>query len=124
MQVRHIDFKFLLKSDDDTFVCVKRLAAFLHEQPREVRDSIYAGVPTACNLRTNPNKKVRCRSYGSSLRTFYTGMPTSQRTRGTYRSTERQRDGVWYALSQSRSITKGVRDVGRGLAACTSFRTA
>lgn len=51
-------FKYLLKSDDDTLVCMKRLAAFLHEQPEETRDKIYAGVPTACNLPTNPNRYV------------------------------------------------------------------
>ncbi|CAM9145195.1 unnamed protein product, partial [Hapterophycus canaliculatus] len=53
--VRHIDFKFLLKADDDTFVCVERLAGFLHDQPEENKDKIYAGVPTACSS-TNPSK--------------------------------------------------------------------
>ncbi|CBJ27625.1 beta-1,3-n-acetylglucosaminyltransferase, putative [Ectocarpus siliculosus] len=56
--VRHIDFKFLLKADDDTFVCVERLANFLHNQPEESKDKIYAGVPTACNSPANPSVKV------------------------------------------------------------------
>ncbi|CAN0055017.1 unnamed protein product, partial [Ectocarpus fasciculatus] len=56
--VRHIDFKFLLKADDDTFVCVERLANFLHNQPEESKDKIYAGVPTACNSPANPSVNV------------------------------------------------------------------
>eukprot|EP00752_Nemacystus_decipiens_P006800 g6105.t1 len=52
--VRHIDFKFLLKADDDTFVCVQRLANFLHNQPEESKDKLYAGVPTSCNAPTSP----------------------------------------------------------------------
>lgn len=57
-KVRHLDFKYLLKADDDTFVCVRRLAMFLHAQPDAIKDKIYAGVPTACNLPSNPNKHV------------------------------------------------------------------
>eukprot|EP00903_Cladosiphon_okamuranus_P012084 g11343.t2 len=52
-EVRHIDFKFLLKADDDTFVCVERLAKFLHNQPEESKDKLYAGVPTFCKAETN-----------------------------------------------------------------------
>lgn len=59
LKVRHVDFKFLLKADDDTFVCVQRLADFLHDQPEESKDKIYAGVPTACYSPSNPSKKVR-----------------------------------------------------------------
>lgn len=53
-----MDFRYLLKADDDSFVCVNRVASFLHDQPEQVKERIYAGVPTACNLRTNPNKHV------------------------------------------------------------------
>lgn len=59
LKVRHIDFKFLLKADDDTFVCVERLANFLHDQPEETKDRLYAGVPTYCNDPTHLPKDVR-----------------------------------------------------------------
>lgn len=58
-KVRHVSFKYLLKADDDTFVCMQRLATFLHDQPEESKDKIFAGVPTACNLPTNPSIHVR-----------------------------------------------------------------
>lgn len=54
-QVKHINFKYLLKADDDTFVCVRRVANFLLKQPPQKKDKIFAGVPTACNLPTNPH---------------------------------------------------------------------
>lgn len=54
-----MDFKFLLKADDDTFVCVERLANFLHDQPEESKDKLYAGVPTSCNSPSNPSRNVR-----------------------------------------------------------------
>ncbi|CAM9729749.1 unnamed protein product, partial [Laminaria digitata] len=56
--VRHVSFKYLLKADDDTFICIKRVATFLHDQPEASKDKIYAGVPTACNVPTNPNRHV------------------------------------------------------------------
>ncbi|CAM9562688.1 unnamed protein product, partial [Choristocarpus tenellus] len=56
--VKHFDFKYLLKGDDDTFVCLKRIATFLHDQPKHVQPKLYAGVPTACNLPTNPNDQA------------------------------------------------------------------
>lgn len=67
-KVRHIDFKYLLKADDDTFVCVQRLANFLHDQPEESKDKIYAGVPTACNSPSNPSKKVSGRNASRIVR--------------------------------------------------------
>lgn len=54
-----MSFKYLLKADDDTFICIKRVATFLHDQPEASKDKIYAGVPTACNVPTNPNRHVR-----------------------------------------------------------------
>lgn len=59
VQVRHISFKYLLKADDDSFVCVQRVATFLHDQPDELKYKIYAGVPTFCNLYTGEYKHVR-----------------------------------------------------------------
>ncbi|CAM9733993.1 unnamed protein product, partial [Discosporangium mesarthrocarpum] len=56
--VKHFDFKYLLKADDDTFVCLQRIAAFLLRQPVHVQPRLYAGVPTACKLATNPNNQV------------------------------------------------------------------
>ena len=72
--MRHIDFKFLLKADDDTFVCVERLANFLHNQPEGNKDKLYAGVPTSCNAPSNPRRNVR----GG---------------RGSERETQRKREG-------------------------------
>lgn len=70
-QVRHFDFQYLLKADDDSFVCLTRIASMLHDLDPEIADKIYAGVPTACNQDTNPDywvsknpgwKKSRCNS--------------------------------------------------------------
>lgn len=57
--MRHFDFQYLLKADDDTFVCLTRIASMLHDLDPEVADKIYAGVPTACNQDTNPDYWVR-----------------------------------------------------------------
>ncbi|CAN0444807.1 unnamed protein product, partial [Laminaria digitata] len=57
--VRHFDFKFLLKADDDSFVCLARIASMLHDLDPAVTDKVYAGVPTACNQTTNPDYWVR-----------------------------------------------------------------
>ena len=73
-KVRHIDFKFLLKADDDTFVCVERLANFLHNQPEESKDKLYAGVPTSCNAPSNPARNVRARDVGKKRCTELVGM--------------------------------------------------
>ncbi|CAM9998220.1 unnamed protein product, partial [Discosporangium mesarthrocarpum] len=51
--VKHFEFKYLLKSDDDTFVCLSRVANLLYTQPLEVQPRLYAGVPTACNQASN-----------------------------------------------------------------------
>ena len=59
LQVRHFDFKFLLKADDDSFVCLARIASMLHDLDPAVTDKVYAGVPTACNQTTNPDYWVR-----------------------------------------------------------------
>lgn len=59
LQVRHFDFKFLLKADDDSFVCLARIASMLHDLDPAVTDKVYAGVPTACNQATNPDYWVR-----------------------------------------------------------------
>ncbi|CAM9135253.1 unnamed protein product [Ectocarpus sp. 6 AP-2014] len=53
--VRHFDFEFLLKADDDSFVCLTRIASMLHDLDPEIRGKVYAGVPTACNQSTNPD---------------------------------------------------------------------
>lgn len=57
--MRHFDFKYLLKADDDTFVCLARIASMLHDLPPEIGDRVYAGVPTACNHPDNPDYWVR-----------------------------------------------------------------
>ena len=59
LQVRHFDFEFLLKADDDSFVCLTRIASMLHDLDPAVTDKVYAGVPTACNQTTNPDYWVR-----------------------------------------------------------------
>ncbi|CAM9480562.1 unnamed protein product [Pylaiella littoralis] len=51
--VRHFDFQFLLKADDDSFVCLARIASMLHDLDPDISSRIYAGVPTACNQVTN-----------------------------------------------------------------------
>ncbi|CAN0264331.1 unnamed protein product [Ectocarpus sp. 12 AP-2014] len=53
--VRHFDFEFLLKADDDSFVCLTRIASMLHDLDPEIKGKVYAGVPTACNQSTNPD---------------------------------------------------------------------
>ncbi|CAM9650364.1 unnamed protein product [Ectocarpus fasciculatus] len=53
--VRHFDFEFLLKADDDSFVCLTRIASMLHDLDPEISGKVYAGVPTACNQSTNPD---------------------------------------------------------------------
>lgn len=58
-QVRHFDFQYLLKADDDSFVCLSRIASMLHDLDPEISGRVYAGVPTACNQRTNPDYWVR-----------------------------------------------------------------
>lgn len=57
--MRYFDFRWLLKADDDTFVCLGRIASMLHDLPPEVSDKVYAGVPTACDQRTNTDFWVR-----------------------------------------------------------------
>jgi hypothetical protein len=52
--VRHFDFNFLLKADDDTVVCFNKLAKHLLALPSEEQKIIYAGVPTGCGLDSNP----------------------------------------------------------------------
>jgi len=52
----HFSFKYLIKSDDDTFLCLRRLATLLSTLPEDKLSKIYAGVPTACGVhRKNPN---------------------------------------------------------------------
>lgn len=58
-QVRHFDFQFLLKADDDSFVCLARIASMLHDLDPDISSRIYAGVPTACNQVTNTDYWVR-----------------------------------------------------------------
>lgn len=48
--VKHFNFKYLMKADDDTFVCLKMVAEKLHNLPEAVQPKVYAGVPTACNI--------------------------------------------------------------------------
>ncbi|CAN0141822.1 unnamed protein product, partial [Phaeothamnion confervicola] len=51
---RHLHFRYLLKGDDDTFVCFDRVARFLHGLPEDVKPRVYAGIPTACGLDRHP----------------------------------------------------------------------
>ncbi|CAM9130495.1 unnamed protein product [Phaeothamnion confervicola] len=48
--VTHFDFDYLMKGDEDTFVCFNLLASVLHAVPPAARGRVYAGVPTACKL--------------------------------------------------------------------------
>jgi hypothetical protein len=48
--VDHFDFQYLIKSDDDTIICMRRLVSKLLEVPAERRSRLYAGVPTYCGV--------------------------------------------------------------------------
>ncbi|KAG5187682.1 hypothetical protein JKP88DRAFT_306743 [Tribonema minus] len=48
--VAHFNFKYLMKSDDDTVVCLNKVAKRMAVLPPAVQDRVYAGVPTACGL--------------------------------------------------------------------------
>lgn len=48
--VKHVRFKYLLKSDDDTFVCLRRTASQMHLVPPHIKPKVYGGIPTACHL--------------------------------------------------------------------------
>ncbi|CAM9130572.1 unnamed protein product [Phaeothamnion confervicola] len=48
--VTHFNFDYVMKGDEDTYVCFNLLASILHAVPAEVRGRVYAGVPTACNI--------------------------------------------------------------------------
>jgi hypothetical protein len=51
---RSLKRRYLIKADDDTFMCFKRMAAHVHALPAETRAKIYGGIPTACGLDSNP----------------------------------------------------------------------
>ncbi|CAM9097896.1 unnamed protein product, partial [Ascophyllum nodosum] len=53
--VQYYNFKFLLKADDDSFVCLRRITSMLHDMDPAIHDRVYAGVPTYCNNPTNPD---------------------------------------------------------------------
>lgn len=46
--VDHIDLKYLIKSDDDTIVCLRRLLTKLLDVPEDRQEKVYAGVATYC----------------------------------------------------------------------------
>ncbi|CAM9754890.1 unnamed protein product, partial [Hapterophycus canaliculatus] len=56
--VKHVRFKYLLKADDDTFVCLRRTASQMHLVPAHIKPKVYGGIPTACHLPNNPNETV------------------------------------------------------------------
>ncbi|CAB1098849.1 GT31 [Ectocarpus sp. CCAP 1310/34] len=56
--VKHVRFKYLLKTDDDTFVCLRRTASQMHLVPAHIKPKVYGGIPTACHLPNNPNDAV------------------------------------------------------------------
>ncbi|KAG5178502.1 galactosyltransferase-domain-containing protein [Tribonema minus] len=53
--VTHFNHKYLMKSDDDTFVCLNRVAKRMFTLPPAVKEKVYAGIPTACGLESNPH---------------------------------------------------------------------
>eukprot|EP00904_Undaria_pinnatifida_P001183 jgi/Undpi1/11065/HiC_scaffold_30.g13363.m1 len=56
--VKHVRFKYLLKADDDTFVCLRRTASQMHLVPPHIKPKVYGGIPTACHLPNNPDEAV------------------------------------------------------------------
>eukprot|EP00903_Cladosiphon_okamuranus_P008892 g8512.t1 len=56
--VKHFRFKYLLKADDDTFVCLRRTASQMHLVPAHIQPKVYGGIPTACHLPNNPDNAV------------------------------------------------------------------
>ncbi|CAN0399852.1 unnamed protein product [Ectocarpus fasciculatus] len=56
--VKHVRFKYLLKADDDTFVCLRRTASQMHLVPAHIKPKVYGGIPTACHLANNPDDAV------------------------------------------------------------------
>ena len=61
--MQYYNFKFLLKADDDSFVCLRRITSMLHDMDPAIHDRVYAGVPTYCNNPTNPDYWVRERCH-------------------------------------------------------------
>jgi hypothetical protein len=54
LSIFSFNFRYLIKADDDTFMCFQRMAAHVHALPAETRAKIYGGIPTACGLDSNP----------------------------------------------------------------------
>ncbi|KAG5178399.1 galactosyltransferase-domain-containing protein [Tribonema minus] len=95
--LKHVNFKYLMKSDDDTFVCVQQVFHRLHNLPEETKKKVYAGVPTHCNM---PGHQMVGRVFSDPTHKWYDERYV-EHTMGSMECYPPYHQGAGYILSRS-----------------------